>query len=40
MNVRTELFPTNLVAGMLGFRKMDYLKFGEEIEKRPDTKVA
>ncbi len=38
-NVKCELFPTNLIAGMLGFSKKDYLKFGEKIEKRPDTKV-
>ncbi|MBR9679477.1 MAG: LemA family protein [Candidatus Altiarchaeota archaeon] len=38
-NVLGERLPTNIVASLLGFGKKAYLKFGEEIEKRPDTKV-
>jgi LemA protein len=38
-NMMVERIPTNIVAALLGFGKRDYLKFGEEIEKRPDTKV-
>lgn len=39
-NVLIQVFPNNMIAGMLGFVKKPYLEFGEEVEKRPDTKVA
>ncbi|MCD6414406.1 MAG: LemA family protein [Candidatus Diapherotrites archaeon] len=39
-NVLIQVFPNNMIAGMLGFVKKLYLEFGEEVEKRPDTKVA
>ena len=39
-NISIQVFPNNMVARMLGFVKKPYLKFGKEIEKRPDTKVA
>ena len=38
-NNMAEKVPTNLVAGILGYKKKEYLKFEEGIEKRPDTKV-
>lgn len=38
-NTMTERIPTNLVASIFSFKKKAYLKFGEDIEKRPDTKV-
>ncbi|MCD6523290.1 MAG: LemA family protein [Candidatus Diapherotrites archaeon] len=38
-NVTIQVFPNNLLAGLLGFTKKPYLEFGEEVEKRPDTKV-
>ena len=38
-NMMCERFPSNIVALLFGFRKKEYLKFGEEVEKRPETKV-
>ncbi len=38
-NMLREMFPTNIVAAMFGFREKEYLQFGEEIEQRPSTKV-
>ncbi len=38
-NVTIQVFPNNLIAGMLGFKKKPYLEFGEEVSKRPETKV-
>ncbi|WP_456437422.1 LemA family protein [Desulfurobacterium sp.] len=37
MNTKIDMFPSNLVASMFGFRKLSYLEFGEEINKTPDT---
>ncbi len=36
-NVLIQVFPNNLIAGMLGFTKKPYLEFGKEIENRPNT---
>ncbi len=38
-NVTIQVFPNNLIAGVLGFTKKPYLEFGKEVEKRPDTRV-
>ena len=35
-NTMIDTIPSNIVANFMGFRKMDYLEFEEEIEKRPD----
>jgi len=34
-NTLLEMFPSNLVASALGFRKMEYLKMPKEVEERP-----
>ncbi|MBR9689668.1 MAG: LemA family protein [Candidatus Altiarchaeota archaeon] len=38
-NNMAERIPTNMVAGVLGYKKKEYLQFEKGIEKRPDTKV-
>ncbi len=38
-NVTIQVFPNNIIAGMLGFTKKPYLEFGKEVEKRPNTTV-
>ncbi|OMH40068.1 LemA family protein [Desulfurobacterium indicum] len=37
MNTKIDMFPSNLVASMFGFKKLSYLEFGEDINKTPDT---
>ncbi|WP_456397278.1 LemA family protein [Desulfurobacterium sp.] len=37
LNTKIDMFPSNLVAAMFGFKKLSYLEFGEEINKTPDT---
>jgi LemA protein len=34
-NTMIDTIPSNFVARFMGFRKMDYLEFEEEVEKRP-----
>jgi LemA protein len=34
-NTMVDTIPTNFVAGALGLKKLDYLKFGDEIETPP-----
>ncbi len=34
-NTMTDTVPSNLIAGVMGFKKLDYLEFGEEIERVP-----
>ncbi len=34
-NTMTDTIPSNLVAGVMGFTKLQYLEFGEEIERAP-----
>lgn len=34
-NTKIDIFPSNIVASLFGFRKMDYLQFEEEIYERP-----
>jgi len=34
-NTKTETFPTNLIAGMLGFRKEEFFGLESEAEKKP-----
>jgi len=34
-NTMTDTIPSNLVAGILGLAKLQYLEFGEEIERPP-----
>ncbi len=34
-NTMLDTFPTNVVGGIFGFKKMEYLEFEEKIEKRP-----
>ncbi len=34
-NTMTDTVPSNLVASIMGFTKLDYLEFGEEIERVP-----
>ncbi|OPZ74608.1 MAG: LemA family protein [Firmicutes bacterium ADurb.Bin456] len=38
-NIKIEVFPNNLFAGMLGFQKVDYFTLQEEIEARQNVKV-
>ena len=35
LNTKIEVFPTNLVAGMLGFKQMDLFQVSNEAEKNP-----
>lgn len=37
-NTMTDVVPSSIVASMLGFMKMDYLQFEEEISKRPELR--
>ncbi|WP_221058571.1 LemA family protein [Methanoculleus chikugoensis] len=34
-NTMTDTIPSNLIAGVMGFKKLEYLEFGEEIERVP-----
>ncbi len=34
-NTMTDTIPSNLIAGVMGFTKLQYLEFGEEIERAP-----
>ncbi|MDK2889930.1 MAG: LemA protein [Methanoculleus sp.] len=34
-NTMTDTVPSNLIAGVMGFKKLEYLEFGEEIERVP-----
>ena len=34
-NTMTDTIPSNLIAGIMGFKKLEYLEFGEEIERVP-----
>ena len=34
-NTMTDTIPSNLVASVMGFKKLEYLEFGEEIERVP-----
>jgi len=34
-NTMTDTIPSNLIAGIMGFTKLQYLEFGEEIERAP-----
>jgi LemA protein len=34
-NTMTDVVPSNVVAGVMGFSKLPYLEFGEEIERVP-----
>jgi LemA protein len=34
-NTMVDTIPTNFVAGILGMSKLEYLKFGDEIEAPP-----
>ncbi|WP_456372514.1 LemA family protein [Methanocaldococcus sp.] len=34
-NTKIDLFPSNIIANIFGFRKMDYLQFEEDIYERP-----
>jgi LemA protein len=36
-NTRVSSIPSNLVAKMYSFKKIEYLEFEEEVNKRPDT---
>ncbi len=36
LNTMIDTIPSNLVAALTGIRKMDYLQFGEEVERRPE----
>lgn len=37
-NTMTDVVPSNIVASLFRFMKLDYLEFEEEITKRPDLK--
>ncbi len=37
-NTMTDVVPSNLVASLFRFTKLEYLEFEEEIAKRPDLK--
>jgi len=36
-NTKTEVIPSNIVANLFNFKRLDYLEFEEEISERPDT---
>ena len=36
-NTKIDTVPSNLVAKIFGFDKLEYLEFGEEIQRRPET---
>ena len=38
-NTMQDTIPTNLVAGVMNSEKLDYLKFEEDLSKRPDVTV-
>ncbi len=38
-NNMVQMVPSNIVAGLLNYTMKDYLKFGQNIEQPPDTKV-
>ncbi len=35
INTKVDTFPSNAIAGMFNFSKLDYLEFGEKVENRP-----
>ena len=35
LNTMTDTIPSNIVAGMIGMKKLEYLQFEEAIEKAP-----
>jgi LemA protein len=37
-NTMVDTIPSNVVAGILGLKKLEYLQFGEEVEKAPEVK--
>ena len=37
-NTMVDTIPSNVVAGVLGLKKLEYLQFGEEVEKAPEVK--
>ena len=37
-NTALDTFPSGLVGKLFGFSKLEYLQFGEEVEKRPEVK--
>jgi len=37
-NTKIDTFASNIVAGIFGFRKMNYLQFEEEITRRPELR--
>ena len=34
-NTMVDTIPSNIVAGMLGLKKLEYLRFGDEVESPP-----
>ncbi len=36
-NTKVDTVPSNFVARLFGFGKMEYLEFGEEVQERPDV---
>ncbi len=37
-NTALDLFPSGIIGKLFGFKKLEYLQFGEEVEKRPGIK--
>ncbi len=37
-NTKMDTIPSNMIAAMLGYRKMSYLEFEEEIARRPELR--
>ena len=37
-NTKMDTVPSNMIAAMLGYRKMNYLEFEEEIARRPELR--
>ncbi|NLV28287.1 MAG: LemA family protein [Methanomicrobiales archaeon] len=35
-NTMVDTIPSNIIAGLVGLKKLDYLEFEEEIDKRPE----
>jgi len=35
-NTMLDTFPSNIIGSLFGFKRLDYLKFGEEVEERPN----
>lgn len=40
LNTKTEMFPSNIIANIFGFKKMDFFDLAENAEQRENVKVS